>query len=276
MPADAQQFMAAIGPVNRLVRLLEGNADLKRKAIFETHEERADILRYVALRLCAAMETILRNCIGGNSPIECSSRSALEKMLTRCSLDPAPFRELYPPLVQLSRRRNRVAHTAGASSAANEWGIADDWQIIMWLIAVGAFYYRMRMSLNIASAAQEEQYARNLKAMRMHVDFGKQGIHFSLLQVKGPMPSIDCHQPQMLVPTVLWFRISRSVAGVSSSSVPRRLSATIISIFLVSAGSIIRRLTLTSLPSCLSLGGPEGFVAKFWEDATQVSTSRLS
>src|SRR5450755_1188095 len=95
----AQPFLAAIGPVNRLIRLLEGSEDLKRKAFLETHEERADILRYVALRLYGAMETILRNRIGGNSPIECSSRAALEKMLTRCGLDATPFRELYPPLV---------------------------------------------------------------------------------------------------------------------------------------------------------------------------------
>jgi hypothetical protein len=48
----------------------------------------------------------------------------------------------------------------------------------MWLIAVAAFYYRMRMSLNIATAVEEEQYARNLKAMGMHVDFGKQMLAF--------------------------------------------------------------------------------------------------
>jgi hypothetical protein len=70
MPADdlAQEYLAAIGPVNRLVRLLEGNDDLKRKAIFETHEERADILRYVVLRLYGAMETILKTCIAPPKP----------------------------------------------------------------------------------------------------------------------------------------------------------------------------------------------------------------
>jgi hypothetical protein len=48
----------------------------------------------------------------------------------------------------------------------------------MWLIAVGAFYYRIRMSLNIASASEEEKYTRNLKAMKMHVDLGKQMLAF--------------------------------------------------------------------------------------------------
>ncbi len=192
MPADdlAQQYLAAIGPVNRLIRLLEGNDDLKRKAIFETHEERADILRYVVLRLYGAMETILRNCIGRNSPIECSSRSALEKMLIRCRLDPVPFRELYPPLVQLSRRRNRVAHVGGASIPANEWGIADDWQIIMWLIAVGTFYCRMRMSLNIPTTTEEEQYARNVKAMRIHIELGKQMLAFPKVNPEGHIKAL--------------------------------------------------------------------------------------
>ena len=178
MPADdlAQQYGAAIGSVNRLIRLLEGNEELKRKALFETHEERADILRYIVLRLYGAVEAILQKCTGKNSPVECSSRSALEKTLIRSGLDPAPFRELYPPLVQLSRRRHRIAHKDG--SAANEWGIADDWQIIMWLMAVGAFYCRLRMSLNIATIADEEQYASDLKAMRMHVDVGKQMLAF--------------------------------------------------------------------------------------------------
>ena len=178
MPADdlAQQYGAAIGSVNRLIRLLEGNEELKQKALFETHEERADILRYIVLRLYGAVEAILQKCTGKNSPVECSSRSALEKTLIRSGLDPAPFRELYPPLVQLSRRRHRIAHKDG--SAANEWGIADDWQIIMWLMAVGAFYCRLRMSLNIATIADEEQYGRDLKAMRMHVDVGKQMLAF--------------------------------------------------------------------------------------------------
>jgi hypothetical protein len=178
MPADdlAQKYAAAIKPVNRLVRFLEGNEDLKQKFLFKTHEERADVLRYVVLRLYGAVEAILQHCTGKNSPIECSSRSALEKMLVRSKIDPAPFRELYGPLVQLSRRRHRIAHKDG--SAANEWEVADDWQIIMWLLAVGAFYCRLRMSLNIATTADEEHYARDLKAMRTHIDVAKQMIAF--------------------------------------------------------------------------------------------------
>lgn len=63
-------------------------------------------------------------------------------------------------------------------TVSKPWGFADDWQLIMWLMAVGAFYYRLRMSINAASVVERKQYERYRRVMMRHVDFGKQILAF--------------------------------------------------------------------------------------------------
>ena len=63
------------------------------------------------------------------------------------------------------------AHTAVVSEV---WDVADDWQLIMWLMAVPAFYYQLRMSTGTANVVERAKYERLRAAMLIHVDFGYQ------------------------------------------------------------------------------------------------------
>lgn len=78
----------------------------------------------------------------------------------------------------MAKRRNRIVHNADLSNRTDTvsevWGIVDDWQLIMWLMAVPTFYYQLRMSLNAASVVESTSYERLRKAMLGHVDFGNQ------------------------------------------------------------------------------------------------------
>ncbi len=60
----------------------------------------------------------------------------------------------------------------------HEWSIADDWQLIMWFLAVPAFYYQLRMSLGLANIGESTMYERLRTAMTSHVAFGKQLLAF--------------------------------------------------------------------------------------------------
>jgi hypothetical protein len=44
----------------------------------------------------------------------------------------------------------------------------------MWFMAVAAFYYQLRISVNAASIVERAAYEKHRKAMTHHVDFGKQ------------------------------------------------------------------------------------------------------
>ena len=57
-------------------------------------------------------------------------------------------------------------------------GVVDDWQLIMWLFAVSAFYYRLPVSLGPANAVDRTMCERLRPAMLSHVDFSKQLIAF--------------------------------------------------------------------------------------------------
>jgi len=110
------------------------------------------------------------------------SCAAIDNLLIRMGLDPKPFKSLYPPLEQMMKRRHRIVHEADLSTqtdtVSEAWNIADDWQLIMWLMAVPAFYYQLRMSLDAASPIERVKYEGLRKAMLRHVDFGKQLVAF--------------------------------------------------------------------------------------------------
>ncbi len=103
------------------------------------------------------------------------SRTDLDKALKLSGIDATPFRFLYPPLTQMAKRRKRIVHEADLlHGEPDEWGFADDWQLIMWLMAVIAFYYQLRISLRTANMVERAIYGRLRTAMASHVAFGKQ------------------------------------------------------------------------------------------------------
>jgi len=177
------RFLLNMGRINGLVRLLNSNEALKPTGIFRSEGARADILRFIVVFLHATFEVVLRSHLpNANKSLSFYSRTDLDKALKRGGIDPKPFKPLYPPLTQMAKRRQRIVHKADLSkdtdAVSEAWGVVDDWQLVMWLMAVAAFYYQLRMSVNAASAVERTMYERHRKAMTSHVDFANQLLAF--------------------------------------------------------------------------------------------------
>jgi hypothetical protein len=61
----------------------------------------------------------------------------------------------------------------------DEWTIADDWQLMLWLLAVPAFYCQLRISLGAANTVERARNERLRTAMTSHEAFGKQLVALS-------------------------------------------------------------------------------------------------
>jgi hypothetical protein len=152
---------------------------LRPTGLFQSEGVRADILRTIVVFLHATFEDVLRSMARQpNKKISFYSGADIDKVLRQSGLDPRPFKPLYPPLTQMAKRRKRIVHEADLSkptdTVSEVWTIVDDWQLIMWLMAVRGFYYQLRISVNAASAVERAMCERLRKAMQSHVDFGNQ------------------------------------------------------------------------------------------------------
>jgi hypothetical protein len=175
------RFRLNMSRISGLVRLLSSHEALKPSAVFGTSSgARADILRSIVVFLHTTFEVALRSHLPKpNRSLSFYSRTDLDKALKLSGIDAPPFRFLYPPLTQLAKRRQRIVHEADLSgNEPNDWSIADDWQLIMWLLAVPTFYYQLRISLHAASMVERPMYEKLRAAMANHVAFGKQLLAF--------------------------------------------------------------------------------------------------
>lgn len=175
------RFRLNMSRINEMVRLFFTHDDLKQTKVFgNSSGARADVLRAIVVFLHATFEVALRSHVPKPSrSLSFYSRTDLDKALKFSGIDPAPFRFLYPPLTQMAKRRQRIVHEADLLHGdPHEWTIADDWQLIMWLLAVPAFYYQLRISLCAADVIERTMYERLCKAMTNHVMFGKQLLAF--------------------------------------------------------------------------------------------------
>lgn len=174
------RFQLNMGRINDLVKLIYSDLDpLRLTGPFQSGGARADILRLIVVFLHATFEDVLRsNLRKPNKSLSFYSRADLEKALKLSGIDAKPFRPLYPPLTQMAKRRKRIVHQADLSAdtavVAEVWGLADDWQLIMWLMAVPAFYYQLRMSTGATNVVERAIYDKLRAAMLIHVDFGNQ------------------------------------------------------------------------------------------------------
>jgi len=168
-----------------MVQHLSSSDALKPAQLFGDSEVvRADILRSIVVFLHATFEVVLRSHLPRpNRSLSFYSRSDLDKALRLSNIDATTFRDLYPPLTEMAKRRKRIVYEADLSDDTSpQWGIADDWQLIMWLLAVPAFYYRLRLSSNPAASADQSRYDGLRSAMRDHVAFGNQLVAFPKVQ----------------------------------------------------------------------------------------------
>jgi len=189
------RFLLNMGRINGLVRLLNSTEALMPTGLLQSEGARADILRSIVVFLHATFEDFVRSHI--RSPKKQSwcfcSGTDLDKALKLSGIDAKPFKSLHPTLTQMAKRRNQIVHHADLSkptdTASQMWGITDEWVLMMWLMAVPAFYYRLRMSVNDGDGVEGEKYEGLRKAMLSHIDFGNQLVAFAKvppeLQRKG-------------------------------------------------------------------------------------------
>jgi hypothetical protein len=167
--------------ISELVRLVVSNDALKPTTAYgNSTGPRADILRTIVVFLHATFEDALRSHITkrGRS-LSFYSRTDLDKALKSSGIDATPFKSLYPPLTQMAKRRKRIVHEADLLRGdAYEWSMVDDWQLIMWLLAVPAFYYQLRISHGVASLVERAMHRNLGTAMELHVAYGKQLVAY--------------------------------------------------------------------------------------------------
>jgi hypothetical protein len=153
--------------------------------LFEYLGVRGELRRAIVVFLHATFEVALRGHVSNpGRALTFSGKSDLDKALKRSGVDPAQFANLYPPVIQMARRRNRIVHQADledGSTIAADWNVADEWQLVLWLMAVPAFFYKMRIERGVADATEAEKYNRTLLTMEHHRTFGKQMLAFPSL-----------------------------------------------------------------------------------------------
>jgi hypothetical protein len=174
------RFQPNMERINGLAKLVVSDVDFLRPALFQDSQGvRADILRAIVVFLHATFEDVLRTQAGrDNKNWTFYSGVDIDKVLRKIALNPAPFKPLYPPLTQMAKRRNRIVHEADLvkkmDSAVKAWTIADDWQLIMWNLAVLAFYFRLGISIDHEDQVARQKYRKLREAMDGFVAFGKQ------------------------------------------------------------------------------------------------------
>ena len=152
--------------------------------LLEYTGSQGELRRAIVVFLHATFEVALRGLSNARKEFTFSGKSDLDKALKRSGVDPTQFAHLYPPVIQMARRRNRIVHRADLrddSTIADDWNVADEWQLMLWLMAVPAFYHKLRIERGVASAKEAEKYNRTLLAMEHHRTFAKQMLAFPSL-----------------------------------------------------------------------------------------------
>lgn len=179
----AVRFELNMGRLADLVRLVTSGRLPKGSKPFERTGVGADISRAIVVFLHATFEDILRTVgtakRGRNAKVESfGSWPPVKRILEQIGLDPTPFEDLKPPLKAMMERRHRIVHRADLSNPRDRtsatWTIADEWQLIMWLLTVVTFYSLLCVSMNPANDIERAAYQRRRKAMDRVVTFGKQ------------------------------------------------------------------------------------------------------
>ena len=95
-----------------------------------------------------------------------SSAHDVGQILTHMGVDTAPFNPLMAHLDLMMKRRHRIVHEADLRNPTDRvaiaWTISDDFDLLLWLLAVAAFYTQLRVALD-----PMDQYARLVVVKRM-------------------------------------------------------------------------------------------------------------
>jgi hypothetical protein len=93
----------------------------------------------------------------------------VDEVLTQIGLDTTPFKHLYVDLDQMMKRRHRIVHEADLPSPKDSvptpWAIADDFDLILWLLIVLTFISQLRLAVDPTDELQRFYLARRTKAI---------------------------------------------------------------------------------------------------------------
>ena len=179
------RFILNMGRINGLVRLINSGIDqLKPKGLAQSDGPRADILRAIVVFLHATFEDVLRSrAPPSKGPLNFHSGTDIDRALKNWGLNPKPFKVLYPPLTQMAKRRHRIVHEADlpkkTDTVSQAWNIADEWQLIMWSVAVPAFYCLLQSALNPEDVVSRETHYKLKQAMDGIVKLGNELVAIS-------------------------------------------------------------------------------------------------
>jgi hypothetical protein len=191
------RFQANMNRINGLISLVQYDIVLPQPAGFaERTGPRADILRAAIVFLHATFEDLLRSVADPKKRrINFYSGSDISKAIRYRKLNTRRFQELYPPLIQMARRRHRVVHEADLPTKVSLepaiWQIQDEWQLLTWATVVPAFYSLLLSELYPVEAIFGEIYRKLRQAIDEIVSLGHAlsaaGNAESLVQIKPLM-----------------------------------------------------------------------------------------
>jgi hypothetical protein len=173
------RFQMNMGRISAITTFLHsGVAGLEHTGLFRSEGVRADLLRAMVVFLHASIEDFVRSHFRKpNKKVSFSSNSDIERALKRLKVAPALFKDLFPPLTQMTKRRHQIVHRAdlhdAAGETANPWEIADDWQLIHWHLAVVAFYRRIRKATGPTTMVEDRARQNAENALVKNVEFGR-------------------------------------------------------------------------------------------------------
>jgi phosphoglycolate phosphatase-like HAD superfamily hydrolase len=179
------RFLVNMGRVGALAKLLNSDVEQLQPTGFAQYEgTAADIFRFVTVFLHATFETLVRSQTHQpNKKWSFYSGADIDKALRQSRIDAKPFKDLYPPLTQLAKRRKRIVHDADFSTSTDtiveKWGIDAYWQLLMWHLAVVTFYYRLLIVTGAATESESKMHEQLGKATILHVVFGRQLVAFA-------------------------------------------------------------------------------------------------
>jgi hypothetical protein len=173
------RFLVNMGRVNGLAKLLFSDIDQLRPIGFVQYEGAgADILRFVVVFLHATFEMLVRSQTHQNKKWNFYSGADIDKALRQSSIDAKLFKDLYPQLTQLAKRRNRIVHDADFSTSTDtiveKLDIPDYLQLCIWNWAVLAFYYRLLIVTDAANEVESKMHEKLGKTKTALVEVCKQ------------------------------------------------------------------------------------------------------
>jgi hypothetical protein len=95
----------------------------------------------------------------------------VDKILRKMGVDTTRFKSFYADLDRMMKRRHRIVHEADLlgpkDGAISLWTITDYFHLVLWNLAVLAFYSLLRVSVDSADQLQSWYFAQRTKTIEL-------------------------------------------------------------------------------------------------------------